>query len=418
MSGPAASFSRRVLVLASGSSVAQIVPFLISPILTRIYSPSDFGVYAIFLAIVGVTSVLATGRYELAIVIANDRESATRVAALTIVLATAFSTCLLALSLLVLLVPSRIDWVDELGLWLLLVPICTLVMGISQALVYYAIHLHSYRSVAQASVYRSLAGAAVQVAIGLAVKSSAGLILGTLVSYVASSGRLWRPFRRNWATADIDRQTLAAAARRYSAFPRLSLPGAFANVAAYSLISMGVSALYSAATLGMYSLVQRVLSAPTQLVGAAIGQVFLRAGVDEVSSTGGLRRLYDRTLLRVALLSLPPFVGVLLFGDSVFGLVFGDQWTSAGTYAQALAPLSWIAFVAAPLSNTANVQERQGISMLWQFGLLVLSIACVISAWVFDLAPESFFWLMSAVLGPYYGFMVVLYRRLAGRKTL
>ncbi len=181
---------------------------------------------------------------------------------------------------------------------------------------------------------------------------------------------------------------------------------------------MGVSALYSAATLGMYSLVQRVLSAPTQLVGAAIGQVFLRAGVDEVSSTGGLRRLYDRTLLRVALLSLPPFVGVLLFGDSVFGLVFGDQWTSAGTYAQALAPLSWIAFVAAPLSNTANVQERQGISMLWQFGLLVLSIACVISAWVFDLAPESFFWLMSAVLGPYYGFMVVLYRRLAGRKTL
>ena len=66
---PKGEFSRNVLTLMTGTSIAQAIPIAISPILTRIYTPEDFGVFALYMAIATVVSVIATGRYETAIML-------------------------------------------------------------------------------------------------------------------------------------------------------------------------------------------------------------------------------------------------------------------------------------------------------------------------------------------------------------
>ena len=43
---PKSEFSRNVLTLMTGTTIAQAIPIAISPILTRIYTPEDFGVFA------------------------------------------------------------------------------------------------------------------------------------------------------------------------------------------------------------------------------------------------------------------------------------------------------------------------------------------------------------------------------------
>ncbi|MDP4274087.1 MAG: hypothetical protein Q8907_07400, partial [Bacteroidota bacterium] len=69
-------FFRNIITLFSGNVVAQIIPLLAYPVLTRLYQPSDFGTLALFTSIVGILSVMATGRYELSVILPKRDEDA------------------------------------------------------------------------------------------------------------------------------------------------------------------------------------------------------------------------------------------------------------------------------------------------------------------------------------------------------
>ena len=56
-------FIKNILELATGTSIAQFIPILISPILTRIYTPEDFGLFALFIAITVMFGSIANGKY-------------------------------------------------------------------------------------------------------------------------------------------------------------------------------------------------------------------------------------------------------------------------------------------------------------------------------------------------------------------
>ena len=47
-------FNSNVVKLILGSGLAQVFPLALMPILTRIYSPEDFGVFAIYMALAGI----------------------------------------------------------------------------------------------------------------------------------------------------------------------------------------------------------------------------------------------------------------------------------------------------------------------------------------------------------------------------
>jgi len=92
---PKSEFSRNVLTLMTGTTIAQAIPIAISPILTRIYTPEDFGVFALFIAIVGFFSVIASARYEQAILIPKKDEDAINIFALGFIIICSISLFLL-----------------------------------------------------------------------------------------------------------------------------------------------------------------------------------------------------------------------------------------------------------------------------------------------------------------------------------
>lgn len=84
-------FNRNVVTLLTGTTVAQAIPVMISPILTRIYTPEDFGVLALFIAITSIFGSIANARYELAIVLPEKDEDAVNIVALCILIAFSIS---------------------------------------------------------------------------------------------------------------------------------------------------------------------------------------------------------------------------------------------------------------------------------------------------------------------------------------
>ena len=70
--GASSEFSKNVITLFTGTTLAQALPIAVAPILTRLYTPEDFGVFAIFFSITTLFSTIVTARYELAIVLPHE----------------------------------------------------------------------------------------------------------------------------------------------------------------------------------------------------------------------------------------------------------------------------------------------------------------------------------------------------------
>jgi O-antigen/teichoic acid export membrane protein len=130
-------FTRNVLTLMTGTTIAQAIPIAISPILTRIYSPEDFGVFALFVAITSIFGTIANGRYELAIMLPKKDEDAINIFALGFIITTFISLLLL---ILVLIFQDKIVDIlknEDIRVWLYFVPLAVFFVGLYNILNYF-----------------------------------------------------------------------------------------------------------------------------------------------------------------------------------------------------------------------------------------------------------------------------------------
>ena len=61
-------FYKNVALIFSGNIVSHVIAILSLPVLTRIFTPDDFGVYQLFLSFCSVLAIMVTGQYELSII--------------------------------------------------------------------------------------------------------------------------------------------------------------------------------------------------------------------------------------------------------------------------------------------------------------------------------------------------------------
>jgi len=69
-------FYNNIAVVAGGNVTAKLIGIALTPIITRIYTPADYGVFNVFMSIVGITGSLATLRYAITIPIAGNEKIA------------------------------------------------------------------------------------------------------------------------------------------------------------------------------------------------------------------------------------------------------------------------------------------------------------------------------------------------------
>ena len=182
-------FNKNVIKLMTGATLAQAIPVAISPILTRLYTPKDFGVLALFVAITSILGTIANARYELAIVLPEKDEESINIVALSIIISSSFSILLLILILffhnqIVLLLGNQ-----EISVWLYTVPLVVFFIGIFNALNYYNTRMQKFGVIAQVKVVKSITLSVVQIVFGLFKAGVGGLISGQIVSHIFANGK-------------------------------------------------------------------------------------------------------------------------------------------------------------------------------------------------------------------------------------
>jgi len=173
-------FYANIATLISGSIISQAIPILISPILSRIYTPDDFSLLALYLSITNIFSVIASGRYDLAIMVADRNEEAINILALSLVISVFTTLVLIPISLIFNDFISRILKNDELSKWLIVAVLGILLTTANQNLFYWNNRNKNFKVVAINRVVQSGTSGFFQIIFGYLIKTVSGgfIIIG------------------------------------------------------------------------------------------------------------------------------------------------------------------------------------------------------------------------------------------------
>ena len=270
------NFLRNVVTLMSGTIIAQSLPLAISPILSRLYTPEDFGLLALFLSFANVFGAIATARYEMAILIPKSEKDAKSIVMLSFIIALGMSLILFVIILLFNHTISKWLGNEEIAPWLYWVPVTVLGIGIYNTLTYYNNRKKDFKNIAHSKVIKSTTQVAVNLGFPYIKPGPAGLITGQILGFWTGSLRLFKKVKNELLDLkNISKQDIKRVQKQYKDFPKFSMPSILANVLSQNLTNIITAVLFNSATLGLYSFANRILGAPTAIAGQSIGQVFM-----------------------------------------------------------------------------------------------------------------------------------------------
>ena len=379
-------FSKNVLVLTTGTAIAQAIPIAISPILTRLYSPEDFGVLALYISITTILSMVATCRYEYAILLPEIENDAKNISGLTMVLCILFS---LLIFFIVFIFNNSITHLfgnPEISYWLYWIPVSVLLMGIFQITSFLNTRNKKYKLQSQGIVVQSVSTGVFNLGAGQGGFGVSGLIFGKILGYIFSTFLLsWGILKSGFNFKGINIYSMINSAKKYSRFVKYELPSSILNSSSSQAPIILLTTFFDSSITGFFSLAQRILILPMSILGGAISKVFLQEITQNKNNYELLRNNTLRTFKKLLFVAIVPMTIMAIYGDVLFEFVFGKNWYIAGLFAQMLTPWLFIVFIVSPLSSVFIILERQNESFFFNFLILLFRVLILIICYiVFD----------------------------------
>ena len=358
-------FSRNVLTLMTGTTIAQAIPIAISPILTRMYTPEDFGVFTLFLAITGIFSVIASGRYELALMLPPKEEDAINIFSLGMIIILLLTIFLFLFIFLLHEYLLDILQNKEIGYWLYFIPIAFFLIGLFNLLSYYNNRQKNYKDIANATIVKSVVLAVVQLTVGFFKAGASGLISGQIISTLFANLKLFKNIVKDKELiSKVSKVKMIAWARRYKDFPKYQAPHAMLNTFSSYLPAYMFTPFFGLGVVGLYALSTRVVLTPMMILAGASAKVYNQKVTqlyNEKGDTYGFTVRLLKSLLKKIIL---PFLIIIIFAPDIFAFVFGSEWREAGVYTQILAPWLWMVFFTGTIAFIPSLLDMQKKALL------------------------------------------------------
>ena len=370
-------FVKKVITMLSGHGLALVIPFFMAPIISRIFSPSEIGSYELFARILALTSVVATFRFELALILPREEKESLGLFHLSIRILFAFF--LLSASILIFFYDPIVSLFENEGLYDLLIwlPPAILLTGLLKLLQNYSIRIQRFRLLSSCKVAASAANHGSKALIGAYSPSAIGLLLGHLVGLMAPLAFYFSKNQIRTAFRDALSAPYKGLMKKYRDFPLINSPhilsDEFKNLAIFAMISAG----YAEVVLGLFGLTIRYLRVPVELFGNSVGSVFLQSASQSYVEKKTFYPLLSRVIFFLILAGILPFGSLYFFGEELFSWFFGSEWKEAGKYAALISPWLFLSFVVSPVSSVPVIVQRQKSFFVFSvfMNLFILSLA-------------------------------------------
>jgi len=376
-------FLRDVAIMLGGSAGGQMISVALSPLLTRLYSPQQFGILSVYSALLAILVVVASLRYELALPLAKTDEDAVNLMAVglaVLVLTTALFTAGAAAF------PD--EWLER--VWPLpfnsahvtpyrgMLSLGFFCLGGYYVALYFATHAGAFGSIARTRLAQGIVGPLSQIGLALLGGGAPALLVGSILGQSAGTFGLFYAVlgKKRGLLEALSWRRMLQLARRYCRFPLVGSWAALLDAAGGNhLLYLLVTVNYGARIAGFLFLAERILSRPLAIIGTSILQVFVgEAGRTASADPARLRRRFYQVVGRQTLLALLWIAAVNLGGALLFSDIFGAEWGDAVPYLQAMSPAYLALAVVLPVFHTLQLLEKQSLAATWQAGRLIFTV--------------------------------------------
>jgi O-antigen/teichoic acid export membrane protein len=410
-------YYRNFLTMLSGNSLSQLIPFIIAPVLSRIFSPEEFAVLANFMAIVGVIGIISTGRLELAIPIPQDHKKAQEIVFTGLIIT-------LLLGVLSVLIPifayqiSALYKDDQLAGYLWMVPFSVVSFGLlgltnNWNLRHEKFHLLSIGKIVQSIVNNGLAALLGYIGWGIN-----GLIIAWLLSQYVNIFILLVGVNRKVSYKDFGIVTLKTTLKEYKDFPLINSLHAFTDIfITQFLLYWVISSYFGFLELGLFAMMNKYVKAPIVLISSSVSQLFYVEAGKAINQGISLFPIVKKTVRTSVLFAIPFTIVLLVLGPWIFKIYLGNKWEIAGVYAQCLAPMLFLYFILSPISGLPILLNKQkGAFIFSVLGYSFTILALFFGIWL-NLNFTKTLMLYGAAFALFYFMILVWYYTLIKRQN-
>jgi len=371
------SYFKNFVLLFTGSSVSQVVPFLLAPVIGRVFSPEELAVQENFIAIASMLAIVAAGRYEIAFVLPKTQAKANNLFALTLFILIFASF----LSLSLLFFSEKIStWYRDaaLGNYMLYIAPVVLLLGLNNILIQWMMRFGKYSWISSARIIQSVTQYGGYALLGYLGWGVYGLILSLALGNLIPALLLFFPSLQNFTKQDVSAGEIKSVAHEYKDFPIINSIHAFTDIFATQFILFWIiTRNYGAATLGLFAIMSRYLRGPLSLIGSAVGQLYYREASIARNNNASILPVFNKSVRITAVTAIPMMLIIFFYGPDIFAIYMGEQWRTAGEYARIMAPALLFISIASPVSATPLIFQKQKNAYLLSTGAYILMIGSV-----------------------------------------
>ncbi|HMO76127.1 MAG TPA: oligosaccharide flippase family protein [Sphingopyxis sp.] len=382
------SFLRSTATLSGGQLLATMIGFSFAPILSRLYTPQDYGVLATYTAVAVILGMIANLCLSRAVVAEADEDQAHALLGLCLLLAIGFAGLTLGLVLLF----SAVDFagLEQLGFWLFLLPATVLASGTGSALLAWANRHHRYRLMSSYQLVNVIGASGGALALAWAGFGPRGLMLGYFLGQFAALLCIW-----------VGNRDVLPSLRRVNWTRMKRAGGAHRNYMVWTTPTALIENISSASPVlvlsfwgnmlgivGHYNRARGLLMMPMGMLGSSIAQVFFRRAAQDMARDGHCRTIFWRLIAGMTAISLPSFAVLALIAPQLFVFVLGPQWSEAGHIARILAPVMALQLIVMPASKVIWLYGRQRLDFFLSVLFAVTTTSAVASVAFLGFEPE------------------------------
>lgn len=380
-------YKKNVLIMIIGRTIAQVIPILLTPLLTRIYSPSDFGIFGVFATVVSIVAMVSNGRYCLSIVLPKDDEKAKR-----LFLLSSFLSILTTVVFTVVLIIWGEEFFSLLNatslkqyVWIIVFNI--LFVALYEDLYYYALRIKAFKLLTTNIIIQALVLISTRLVFGYLGYTGIGLIfsylLGYAISYVLMIVRLKMPVYGLIKEFKID--VYWQLMKEYYKFPKYSLLADTLSVTANMSPSIFLNKIFGSITTGYYSMTDKILGSPIWLVTSAVGDVFRQEAAEQFRTKGSCFVIFKKTVKTIFLVGIIPFGLLFIFSPYVIPFLLGAEWEPVGNYIRIFSIMYFIRFIVRPVSFVIYITRKQNVNVIFQ----IINLASIVLAFVIGFVTKD-----------------------------
>jgi O-antigen/teichoic acid export membrane protein len=406
---------RNVFALTSGTVLSQVLPILFFPVLSRLYTPADYGVLGLFMSISSLLMVVSNLQLNYAILMPKDHSEAVKILTSGCYIVLLFS--IFTLLVIVFGAAAIASWLNstELTLWLYFVPLTVFLTGINVQFSAWFNRHGKFKIISFSRIIASVITVVLSLSMHFLIKGAAGLVISYVMASLISFLYLYYSFRKEDTLAIISLKDVRSLLKAYRNFPLYTMPTELISNFSQQLPLFIFSTFSGPASVGLFNRSRQILALPINYISGSISEIYKQKSSEAYrNNRSSLRLLFLKTLGSLFLVSVVPFIVLVVFAPDLFAFFFGENWREAGVFTQCLGLMYFLKFVVSPLTFNFYLVGKQRLDFILHIVIILITSAALYIGFRVSPARDVFPLLLFAIA---YGSMYVIYGLLSYQFT-